>query len=65
MLNYCDDCRQSTGGDCGKHNIQYYRQPYRCPVCDGRGFILAGFYVLPTINTEQCRSCGGEGVIWR
>lgn len=46
-------------------------QPYKCPVCDGRGFVPNGFYNTTTqeyvsVNTipETCRSCGGTGIIW-
>lgn len=46
-------------------------QPYKCPVCDGRGFVPNGFYNTTTqeyvsVNTtpETCRSCGGTGVVW-
>lgn len=42
----------------------------QCPVCSGRGFVPAGFYigVTETISTggashETCRACGGNGVI--
>lgn len=41
-----------------------------CPVCYGRGFVLAGFYdstgltwVSTTTGNETCRSCGGKGYI--
>lgn len=43
---------------------------YRCPVCEGRGEVPAGFYYQNTspsvVNTcpELCRSCGGRGVIF-
>ena len=46
-------------------------QPHRCPVCEGRGCVSAGFYGLQvtagdsTTSTESCRSCGGTGVVWR
>ena len=49
-------------------------QPYRCPVCSGRGVVAAGFYLLgpyPTAScsttapaTEACRSCAGGGIVW-
>lgn len=43
-----------------------------CPVCRGRGSVPGGFYDPPgySSNTtsmsyrEECRSCGGEGVIF-
>lgn len=46
---------------------------YKCPVCNGRGFVPAGFYSLPGSNQynskyfnyspEPCRSCGGTGIL--
>ena len=49
------------------------QQPYKCPVCEGRGVVPQGFYdVLPgfvgsTTSTapETCKTCGGSGIIWR
>ena len=46
--------------------------PYRCPVCEGRGIVAMGFYMatgatwgVGTIfGPEQCRSCGGGGIVW-
>lgn len=48
------------------------KQPYRCPICDGRGQVPPGFYdILPGVSTgevhlgiDQCRTCKGAGVIW-
>ena len=44
--------------------------PYKCPICNGSGAVLGGFY-LGTGGTsasdktmEPCRSCNGTGVIW-
>ena len=43
---------------------------HKCPVCEGKGQVPAGFYYLNTspsvINTspETCRSCGGKGIIF-
>lgn len=46
---------------------------YKCPVCNGRGFVPAGFYSLPGANRyeskyfnyspETCRSCNGTGIM--
>ena len=40
-----------------------------CPVCEGRGFVIQGFYcdcspsvMLPN-NREQCRACRGVGYL--
>lgn len=44
-------------------------QPYKCPICEGKGIVPGGFYhsVGPystsNLTTEQCRSCNGKGVI--
>lgn len=41
----------------------------RCPVCDGRGNVPAGFYGGPynqsasATGPEQCRSCDGSGMV--
>ncbi len=45
--------------------------PYKCPVCNGTGLVLSGFYNVgidtvgsSTTNvTEKCRSCNGGGII--
>lgn len=47
---------------------------YKCPVCNGRGFVPAGFYswyrndqcTWSVANTfpEVCRSCNGTGVVF-
>lgn len=42
-------------------------QPWRCPVCNGRGHVALGFYggFGPAISTEPttCRSCEGRGYV--
>jgi hypothetical protein len=46
--------------------------PYRCPVCGGKGLVPRGFYefnpfLLTTASgyaVENCRSCGGGGILW-
>lgn len=46
---------------------------YKCPVCEGRGFVPCGFYssqpydgssVTTVTSTEVCRSCHGRGVLF-
>ncbi len=43
---------------------------YKCPVCEGRGQVPAGFYHTyhsgTVVNTcpETCKSCSGKGVIF-
>ena len=45
-------------------------KPYKCPVCEGKGIVVGGFYnsIGPysssTSITEPCRACGGVGIIW-
>jgi len=48
------------------------RRPYRCPVCEGRGIVPAGFYgpyatqsSQVTVAPEPCRTCGQTGVVWQ
>ena len=45
------------------------RQPYRCPVCEGRGRVAYNFYGDKTPDpsgerTENCQSCLATGIIW-
>ena len=44
---------------------------YKCPVCEGRGFVYNGFYqtlqdyyTSSSTATETCRTCGGKGIVW-
>ncbi len=46
-------------------------QPFRCPVCFGKGIVDAGFYSSPaetwpssSTTPEKCRSCDGTGIVW-
>ncbi len=45
-------------------------RPYQCPVCHGTGIVPGGFYDsiskawTSSIMSEQCRACGGTGVLW-
>lgn len=54
-----------------KH-IEYVKsKPHVCPICDGRGFVSASFYIS-TNNTSltnnndtvKCRTCLGSGLVW-
>lgn len=44
-------------------------QPYKCPVCEGKGLVSGGFYTSVGVSsvsnhtTEPCRSCDGKGII--
>lgn len=47
-------------------------QPYRCPVCGGKGLVPNNFYLVAGSNynsdntsPDTCRSCGGKGIVWR
>lgn len=52
---------------------RYQASKQLCPVCKGRGFVPAWFYLVDpdcesfawntTGGTETCRTCGGSGVI--
>ena len=54
-----------------EHNQNKDKSPHVCPVCVGRGFVRGGFYqstdstALIHSTTEICRTCNGEGVLWR
>lgn len=46
---------------------------YKCPVCNGKGFVPNNFYnIEPNVenystnstSTEICRSCRGTGIVW-
>jgi hypothetical protein len=42
-------------------------RPYRCPVCEGRGHVPAGFYTGgwgAGTSPETCQSCQSSGVLW-
>jgi hypothetical protein len=71
----CDDCRRCTCGDCGKYGPRmfttYIREAFRCPVCEGRGYVPNGFYdsfagqpwSANAIGRDTCESCGGKGYV--
>jgi len=40
----------------------------KCPICEGRGFVPAGFYgethgKAIECRNEECRSCHGKGIV--
>jgi hypothetical protein len=39
-------------------------QPFRCPVCLGRGMMPQGFYDCNDTSVPTCRSCNGKGFVW-
>ena len=76
----CPYCNMDTGGN---HELycpvnqnrltitpETKKQPYKCPVCDGRGVVPAGFYscypeyTCSDANNVPCRACKGKGIIW-
>ena len=45
--------------------------PHMCPICNGTGHVTNGFYqsnglewVSSGTGFDQCRSCGGAGIVW-
>ena len=38
--------------------------PYKCPVCDGRGTISLR-WVDSTCNSYPCKACEGTGILWK
>jgi len=44
-------------------------KPHRCPVCEGRGTVMGGFYAGTFYATgtarEECKACEGDGIVWR
>ena len=54
------------------YTMKMEAEPYRCPVCNGRGLVPGGFYsstsdvwITGMLATEVCRTCQGKGVIWK
>jgi len=44
-------------------------KPYKCPVCEGRGTVPAGFYnqsrYMYTYEPDvTCKSCFGRGIVY-
>lgn len=52
------------------NQIQTPIRPFKCPICNGKGIVPAGFYTSITYNwisantSEKCRTCNGQGIIW-
>jgi len=44
------------------------RRPFKCPVCEGRGFLLESFYTDDDSTASgyyvTCRTCSGKGIVW-
>lgn len=61
--------------DSNKEPVRYFGQgqtPHRCPICYGKGIVQRGFYhnvgyewSTSDASPEQCRACGGNGILWR
>ena len=69
----CPACQRMTSGDCGRHNDNDAQPaPFTCPVCRGIGQVPNGFYRVigdtswssSSQQPEDCRACGGTGVVW-
>lgn len=44
------------------------QQPHCCPVCEGRQTMPVGFYpgeITSESVAQPCRTCKGEGILWR
>ncbi len=54
--NYCYDCQQRTGGDCGKHGPRVYVAE-QGPIVEHWTIFPPQQHMLP------CSGCGGKGVI--
>ena len=59
-------------GDAPQWAVEYQPSAQKCPVCYGKGIVPNGFYrstgetwTSSSITPESCRSCKGEGVVWR
>lgn len=77
-LRYEREYRESSGLKVLRAaNIQVFRHeeesstlgrlPYRCSVCDGRGSVPVGHYLLDGFaidNSRMCKVCGGSGLVW-
>ena len=51
---------------CNEHK----EKPHCCPVCWGKGTVVYNFYDnIPLYNAlfmnPVCRSCNGNGIVWR
>lgn len=49
-------------------NIDTSPKPFICPVCEGKGLLLQGFYPNKTLNDDGsfsiCRTCKSTGIVW-
>lgn len=54
-----------------------YREPFVCPICNGRGIVPQEFYepnrrhydstnmkLNYLVDMATCRTCGGTGIVW-
>lgn len=72
----CDLCHTKKWNNAGFYPsmqimlYQYSIQPYKCPVCEGRGLVPQGFYNLHLTGIsgstapETCKTCNGQGILW-
>ncbi len=51
-------------------SVETKKEPYRCPVCNGKGLLPKGFYEQgeyfssSDTSPEICRTCQGQGIVW-
>ncbi len=61
--------RVSYTGEVEAAKARLAETPHRCPVCEGRGTVRGDFYAFQPlgylIQPITCRTCQGEGIIWR
>ncbi len=53
----------------GNYYYKEKKQPYKCPVCEGKGNVRTGFKIQEVIGTElktciACHSCEGKGIVF-
>ena len=63
----CSNCRAWVQEGAIHFCYNAIRYPFKCPVCEGRGTVPAGFYFgVSSTQTapETCKACGGGGVLW-
>ena len=62
--------RSAMGLDGFRESMEETMQrPFKCPVCNGKGFVAAGFYsaatdCYPVLTNETCPTCHGQGIVW-
>lgn len=47
--------------------------PIKCPICEGHGCVVGGFYMVTSdqqtwtssVSQEMCRTCSGTGIVYQ